>query len=96
MFSDTEKIEYSALKTSLRDCTDGDLNGPKLIQKKSSLAEQLDRWKRCQVRRRENQVAIRNPQVSFCERTTRLCETDETLERARDYQCRDSSFLKKS
>ena len=44
MFSDTEKIEYSALKTSLRDCTDGDLNGPKLIQKKSSLAEQLDRW----------------------------------------------------
>lgn len=66
MFSDTEKIEYSALKISLRDCTDGDLNRPKLIQKKSPLAEQLDRWKRCQVRRRENQVVIRNPQVSFC------------------------------
>ena len=96
MFSDTEKIEYSALKISLRDCTDGDLNWPKLIQKKSSFTEQFDRWKRCQVRCRENQVAIRDSQASFCERATRICETDETLERARDNQCRNSSFLEKS
>ena len=95
MLSDKEKIEYSTLKASLRDRTDGDLTRTKLIQKKSSFTEQLDWWKRCQVRCRENQVVIRNPQASFCVRTIRICETDETLERARDNHCRNSSFLEK-